>query len=340
MLRARIGKFFGMPSISRTLLTVRRQLPSPWLIVLTYHRTTVLPSSQEFDEGVVDCTPESLDQNLRFLKRFCTVIDLDRVLAFCNGAPLPQNPVLITFDDGYRDNHDIVMQLLLRHVVPATFFVSTSYIDERKLFWWDRMNILVRRAKHGEIVLSYPYPMRLSLDPTERSRTLRRLLRLVKDHYALDLDRFLGGLAEATDTNISPAEERQLSNDTLMTWDHVAALRSAGMAVQSHTVSHRVLQTLTPSMLDHELRESKRVLHERLGIPIHSISYPVGKPLSFTPHIRRAVRETGYELGFSNRGGANHVFDFDRADAKRISMSLEISEQLFHGIMALPYTSY
>jgi peptidoglycan/xylan/chitin deacetylase (PgdA/CDA1 family) len=266
------------------------------------------------------------------------VIDHDQMLAFAGGAKLPRNPVHITFDDGYLDNHDVVLPLLQRHGLKATFFITTSYLEERRLFWWDRINLLVKTSRKEVLELDYPRAMKLPIaGPAERNAAIRALSRVIKDHYDLDLERFLEAVATAAGVALSREEERRRADSLLMTWDHVRALRRAGMDVQSHTMTHRVLQTLSPKALAYELTSSKKALEAVLDEPVRSISYPVGKPISSTPHIRDAVRDAGYALGFSNCSGVNHSWKFDPFDARRVATDAAESDADFRAMIAVPY---
>jgi peptidoglycan/xylan/chitin deacetylase (PgdA/CDA1 family) len=60
-------------------------------------------------------------------------VSLYDLVAYLNqGAPLPEKPVVITFDDGYRDNYENALPLLLKHGMVATFFIVTDFIDEER----------------------------------------------------------------------------------------------------------------------------------------------------------------------------------------------------------------
>jgi peptidoglycan/xylan/chitin deacetylase (PgdA/CDA1 family) len=96
------------------------------LRVLMYHKVNdgplaplTVPVSQ-FDEQMSQL--RELDYN---------VVDLDAVLAhYGAGAPLPSRPVLITFDDGYRDNLENAAPVLERHGYPSVIFVPIAYLDD------------------------------------------------------------------------------------------------------------------------------------------------------------------------------------------------------------------
>lgn len=315
-------------------LRLRARLPSPWLTVLTYH--SVRPSPGGFDEGVIDASPESLDRQLATVRRFCSPVSVDDVKAFVfDRRPLPRCPVLVTFDDGYRDNHDIALPLLLRHGIRATFFVATHYLTERRVFWWDRIAYLIRQSPRARAVLSYPAP--IELDLSDRSRAIRQAQRIAKDTPGLDFARYLGELEQATKVGWTLEDERRFADQLILSWDQVRALRRAGMDVASHTRTHRVLHTLSPAHLEEELSGSRKELEHLLKEPVRTISYPVGKTIADRPTIRAAVKAAGYELGFSNASGVNNFWQrVDPLDLRRISLDLDLGDALFRGIVALP----
>jgi len=58
-------------------------------------------------------------------------VSLDAVIAhYVAGAALPRKAVLITFDDGYRDNLENAAPILLRHGYPAVIFIPTGFLDD------------------------------------------------------------------------------------------------------------------------------------------------------------------------------------------------------------------
>jgi peptidoglycan/xylan/chitin deacetylase (PgdA/CDA1 family) len=54
---------------------------------------------------------------------------------------LPANSVLLTFDDGLLECYDVIRPILLRYRVPAVFFLTTGFIDERETFHETKLSL-------------------------------------------------------------------------------------------------------------------------------------------------------------------------------------------------------
>jgi peptidoglycan/xylan/chitin deacetylase (PgdA/CDA1 family) len=100
----------------------------PRITVLLYHRVTDAVRDN-LSVGI-----EQFDRQMALIRRHCQVLSLDEVLD-ASVIPRSRRPlVCVTFDDGYRDNHDIAVPILMRHQVPAAFFVATGMIGTDRPF--------------------------------------------------------------------------------------------------------------------------------------------------------------------------------------------------------------
>jgi peptidoglycan/xylan/chitin deacetylase (PgdA/CDA1 family) len=311
------------------------------LTVLLYHRVLDLAEVGELDPDLIDATPATFEEQMATMSQHLTPVTLDEVLdATCSdGRPLPANAVLVTFDDGYTDNLEVAVPILKRHGIRATFFVATDYTTERRLFWWERIRIVVDRARVPKLTLTYPTPFVIPLDSNKRRRqAVRHLRRIVKDYYDLDLERLLAELSSATDVPWTKEDCARHAQASILSWDGVRAIRDAGMDVASHTGSHRVLQTLPPAALAHELAASRAALEAELGTPVRALAYPVGRRIAAFPEIREAIQHAGYELGFAVEAGLNHVTNGDAGaphlfDLKRIPVDRTWSTSQFRATL-------
>jgi peptidoglycan/xylan/chitin deacetylase (PgdA/CDA1 family) len=320
-------------------LALRKRTTLPWLPVLTFHRVAAINAMYAFDEDVIGVTPSAFERQLCILREHFTPISTTDVIRLLDGGALPNNPVLVTFDDGYRDNYEVALPLLRRYGIKATFFIATDYITRRRMFWWDRIAFAVKAATRPKLILKDPLPMVLDLTTAEsRKSATKTLLRVVKSTYELDLDRFLDDLTRAAELTWSSEVERELADGLLMTWDQVRALKAAGMDVQSHTRTHRVLQTLSPERVLAELVESRTELERELGEPVWAVSYPIGHTINDRTDVRQAVEKAGYRVGFTNATGVQPIWGgaIDRFNFRRISMAAHLPESLFRALVTLP----
>lgn len=300
--RERLARVLEHAGVLGLLLGARQLVRHPWLSVLTYHRIAELGDPAALDDGVVDATPAQLDGQLAALKEHYTFVGADDVVGWLHGRPLPANPLLITFDDGYLECETTALPILRRHGARALFFLPTAYLDERRMFWWDKIVWLLGRATAPTVELTVPRPITLDVG-RDRAGAIQVVLELVKRVRALDLPRLLADLERACGVALDAATERKLVDQTLMTWEQVRRLVAAGNDVGSHTVTHRVLQTLAPGDLTAELAGSRARLEEIVGRSVRTIAYPVGFPITGEPTLVAAVRDAGYLAGFTNASG-------------------------------------
>ena len=126
-------------------------------------------------------------------------------------------------------------------------------------------------------------------------------------------------LTELSEACAAPFPDPELQRQQFMTWEQAREVSRHGVAIGSHTHTHRVLGRLDDEAQHWELRESKAALEQHLGQPVRTIAYPVGRYGNFNAATMRIARECGYQGGFSFRTGANAPGAINPYDIRRIS---------------------
>jgi peptidoglycan/xylan/chitin deacetylase (PgdA/CDA1 family) len=85
-----------------------------------------------------------------------------------------------------------------------------------------------------------------------------------------------------------------------LSWDEIAIMQRAAIGYGSHTVHHPDLTLLPIEQLDFELRESKRVLEDRLVERISAVAYPSGQ---YNRQVAERAQAAGYVAGWKKGGG-------------------------------------
>lgn len=328
------------------MMELRRYAPAPILSIVTYHHIAEHDPTSTYDPHIADATPAQFREQMETLARYGTPISVDELIAAVGGAPLPKNPVMVTFDDGYRSCYETALPILRSVGVRATFFVATSFISECRLYWWERISLLVGQAKRDTAVITYPHTIALDLEDQQKTRN--KLTDVVKNTQELDVDRFLDELGAALGVPWNREIEAGHSQSLIMNWDQVRGLARAGMDVESHGRRHRVLQTLDAATLEDELVGSREDLEAQLSRPVRVIAYPVGRRITGEQHIRDALAAAGYQIGMSNHSGVNRwwppalrsLAPIDRFDLRRLSTDREMSHAMFLTQVAVPQLAY
>ena len=202
----------------------------------------------------------------------------------------------VTFDDAYIDCYTIARPILDEFGIRALFFVPTDMIKSRQLGWWDQAAFLLKGTPLKSIQLrGQLFDLGLGF-----SGTLRSVLNMFKLEPADRTDGLLGELSKACGV---PMPELDIQSAELMTWEQIREMRTGGHAIGSHTVSHRVLATLTVEEQAKEIKGSREELAAHIGNEIRSFAYPVGGPQHINATSVALAKESGYQLAFTFNTG-------------------------------------
>lgn len=124
-LRDRLGTLATRAKLQRLALRNRTT-------ILVFHRV-----DGRHPGNPLACAPELFEQYCKLLHDHFDPIGLDELLdRLARGRPIG-NAVVVTFDDGYLDNHTTAAPILERWKIPATFFVTGNFIGSGHQAWWD-----------------------------------------------------------------------------------------------------------------------------------------------------------------------------------------------------------
>lgn len=99
--------------------------------ILMYHYISTAPSAQDRIRYGLSVPPEMFEAQLKLLhdNGFTTITLRDLYEYLAVGTPLPEKPIILTFDDGYVDNYTNAFRILQKYGMSGTFFVLTGKAD-------------------------------------------------------------------------------------------------------------------------------------------------------------------------------------------------------------------
>ncbi|WP_456379549.1 polysaccharide deacetylase family protein [Thiolapillus sp.] len=298
---------------------------------MNYHRVYHNQLATEFDSGVFCPSKEEFDQQMAFLSKHTNLMTEEEIVRLAqSGKPPPKRSALVTFDDGYRDNYLFAVPVLRKYSVPAIFFIPIESIEKSRLGWWD---IIAYFIKHTEKeVLPFKGDELFLRTETEKQNAigiLQDYMKLVRSEESQDL------LAELSFLCGVDFPSKEIQREELMNWDQIMEIGNTEfLSIGSHTVSHRVLSTVSGEDELQELTDSRLFLQQKLGREIKSVAYPVGSYRTFSDRTKSNAHRAGYSIGFSFNTGVNYGSIADPFNIKRIGPVADLS--IFKSMLIVP----
>lgn len=235
------------------------------------------------------------DKICKFIANNYKVLSLrDAAVGLYSGS-LPRLAACITFDDGYRDNFDIALPILLRYELTATFFIATAYLDGGRM-WNDIIIEALRVVRPGMLDLSDFGLSKVAIEDSMKSR-LRVGCEIIKTIKYLHGEK-RQAIADAVGNLGSLPDE----SDLMMSTENVRQLCKAGMEIGAHTHSHPILSSIPPEQAKWEIFEGRRLLENIVGGAVEVFAYPNGNPeQDYDESHVDMVRQAGFIAAVSTR---------------------------------------
>lgn len=271
------------------------------LSILIFHRVHAQPDPLAPGE----VTTLEFDALCGWLRRWCEVLPLQHAVAALHERRLPRRAVAITFDDGYRDNHDQALPVLRAHGLQATFFVATGYLDGGRM-WNDTVIEAVRHSSVDTLDLTGTSAEALGVlplrDRAARIQAVRAIIGHAKYLPQVERQRCVDAVVQRS--------QAPLPDDLMMRSGEVRSLHQAGMGVGAHTVTHPILKGMPTDMVCSEIDDNRRALADITGHAPTLFAYPNGRPgVDYDDTTAQVVRGLGFQAAVTTAWRAARAGD-------------------------------
>lgn len=264
------------------------------------------------------------------LKKRFSLLRLSELLQrMREGAPLPPNAAVITFDDGFRNNYTTAFPILSALQAPATIFLVTGHIDTNTPCWPDRLFLALRSTRARELDLaSFGLGRHLLGSVAARDATSDYVAARLKLLDAAEKNRILDAIVAQLDPGSGSPLGFAVDFQPL-TWREIELMHDSGLIeFGGHTVNHEILSRLEPAEQRREVLESCTAVRERLGLEQVTFAYPNGTAADFTVHSKKILRDAGILCGVSTVEGLCDPTD-DLYELKRIGVGCDMTPHRF-----------
>jgi len=197
--------------------------------------------------------------------------------------------VLITFDDGYKDNYDYAFPIIKKHSAKCIFFIVTEYIGSNNWLWHDKVRYLITKNK---------------IEKDTAEGTLKRMNRgeKVSSVFKAEVDSF------SKNESLPPI---------MMNWQNLKEIKNSGLRIGAHTVNHKILPFLKKQDQEEEINLSIDRLNKELIINSNEFAYPNGLFNEITINI---LKKNKIDYAFTTINGVNNQAQ-NKLELKRIGVN-------------------
>jgi len=281
-----------------------------------YHRVHT-PQTDPWDLSV---DPAHFEEQIKFISTNYTIVSTGELMQQLQNGKIEHKSIALTFDDGYIDNFENARPVLETYSVPATFFITDSYLTENRPFWWDELeNIIVHTDQlpghltlthHGETIsfnlgdesllgptLREKHKFyRAYNPPTKRTRLYVKLWKVFSLSTKEEQEELLTTLRQWAGTSSEGSEI-----EGCMDLDELKILAKDPLfTIGGHTKTHPFLSTIPEERQRYEITENRQVLEGATNTPIDQFAYPSG---NFDDSTQKILKEEHFLGAFTTNNG-------------------------------------
>jgi peptidoglycan/xylan/chitin deacetylase (PgdA/CDA1 family) len=205
-------------------------------------------------------------------------------------VPSRRPRVVVTLDDGYRDNLTNALPIAAAKGVPITVFVTSGILGNHHGMWWDRLGTLLRSRPPHVTDIDLP-TVRLPLGSSSLRADLDSVRRHLLPLRVAEIERVLDAVSEQWQVGSAPPADA----GTLTLEDLRRLAASDTVTIGAHTVDHVRLRDRPAGEQQDTISGSKAELERSIGRPVSHFAYPFGRRDDFDDRSVDAVRSAAFD---------------------------------------------
>ena len=212
--------------------------------------------------------------------------------------------VFLMADDGYANTLDVAAPILEEFKLPWTLFLSTQHTDSREPNPVFLARLFFHFAPAGRYRIPHFADEIVLGDESQRGEISPCLLHYMKSLPAARAREALDAMMAAFSENALSALIEKFPSEKFLAWDQARELHAHGVEIGAHAHWHWPMNDAqSPDYLREQAQASRARIESEIG-PCRAFAYPFGNTQDISTAAWRAVRDAGFEYGFTTLSGA------------------------------------
>ena len=270
--------------------------------ILMFHHVRPWRGDEFAPNRLLEITPQFFDTVLTTVRDsgFDIVTLDDAVARLSHAGRRSDKPfVVITFDDGYRDNRDYALPIMRRHNAPFTMFVTSGFADRTARLWWVELEEAIRAQPKISVRIDKILIEKPARTPDEKQAAFNEIYWMLRGGAE---ERLLAVIADMCgQAGIEPAA---IATGLCMDWEELRGVAADPLCtIGVHTVTHPMLAKHDDAFARREIVECRDAIESHLGVKARHLAYPVGGPGSAGARDFALAAELDFASGVTTRPG-------------------------------------
>lgn len=282
------------------------------LYIAMYHYTRDLKHSRYPEIKGLD--KELFKNQIEFMKNSFNVVTMEQVLENIQGEGmhgLPENALLLTFDDGYADNYTVAYPILEEYGLQGSFFIPGKTFATHQLLDVNKIHYILASADIYKLVddlkkqmdyyrgseyqyastdeLFHEYAVANRFDIKE-TIFVKRMLQTVLP------EKLRNTISSNLFEKYVGVTEEQLAYELYMTEEQIRTMKRHGMFIGIHGYDHYWLGNLPKDKMKQDILMALDTLDEFIDRKQWVMNYPYG---SYNQEVIRYIRQQGACIGLT-----------------------------------------
>ena len=288
MIKKLIKQVFLYSGCWRLIRSWQRSKQGPGISILYGHR--VLPdevmANHEDPRYVSGHTSVSeVIAAIKVLRKYYTFISIDEAVSQIRNGAIEKESVVLTFDDGFKDNFLHLLPVLQEFQIPATFYINSSVIDTKESLWFQSVINYFYSIPENEIRIALSDTTYDLSTASKRYQAAFSFMQFLQREYPPT--QFHAIIEQVAGDARLPSED-----DYHMSWDDLKALVEEPLiTIGAHSLHHYPLGYCDEALSQVEICESIESLEKKLNIKIEHFSFPRGHDTDFNDYHIQLLKE-------------------------------------------------
>lgn len=295
------------------------------LKVVMYHYVRDLKNSRYPDIKGMDY--EKFKRQIRYLRDRYELVRMEDVLSACAGGKLPDNAMLLTFDDSYMDHFTHVFPILDSYGIQGSFFIPAKTFVEKKLLDVNKIHFILAAGDIKELLpqlfsrLDYYRGREFDFPSNEELFEQYGAVNRFDSREVSFVKRILqNGLPERLRHMISSelfrwyvgVPEDVFAGELYMNPDQIGTLKRKGMFIGVHGYDHYWLGKLSREAMEDDLTRALEAMDPFIDRNCWAMNYPYGSDGAYNEDVLSFLRKNGCCAGFTTKAETADLNQCDR----------------------------